>query len=61
MKKEEKNNGIEKRNKRAEEKNGRLEEKKENAKKMVELNIPGEQICQILNITPKELKELIGK
>ena len=50
--KEEKNNGID---------DGRKAEKKENAKRMKELKMSDEQICQILNITANELKELIEK
>ena len=46
----EKNSGID---------DGRKAEKKENAKRMKELKMSDEQICQILNITEEELKELI--
>ena len=48
----EKNSGID---------DGRKAEKKENAKRMKELKMSDEQICQILNITANELKELIEK
>lgn len=40
---------------------GRKSEKRDNAKRMKELKMSDEQICQILNITADELKELIGK
>ena len=40
---------------------GKKESKKEVAKRMKELKIADEQICQILNITTDELKELIEK
>ena len=40
---------------------GRKSEKRDNAKRMKELKMSDEQICQILNITKDELKELIGK
>ena len=38
---------------------GKAEERRSNAKKMKELKMSNEQICQILNITQEELKELI--
>lgn len=38
---------------------GKAEERKENAKRMKELKMSNEQICQILNITEEELKKLI--
>ena len=38
---------------------GKAEERKENAKRMKELKMSNEQICQILNITEEELKDLI--
>ena len=40
---------------------GKKESKKEVAKRMKELKMADEQICQILNITTDELKELIEK
>ena len=40
---------------------GKKESKKEVAKRMKELNMSDEQICQVLNITADKLKELIGK
>ena len=52
QKKRERKNGIDE---------GRKSEKRDNAKRMKELKMSDEQICQILNITADELKELIGK
>ena len=40
---------------------GKKESKKEVAKRMKELKMSDEQICQVLNITADKLKELIGK
>ena len=40
---------------------GKKESKKEVAKRMKELNMSDEQICQVLNITADKLKELIEK
>ena len=47
--------------KKRERKNGIDEKNKEVAKRMKELKMSDEQICQILNITANELKELIRK
>ena len=38
---------------------GKKLEKKKNAKKMKDLNMPDEQICQILDINKEELKKLL--
>ena len=45
--------------KNRERKSGIDEKNKEVAKRMKELKMSDEQICQILNITEEELKELI--
>ena len=51
--------GMEKRNGETEWKNGIMEERKRNAKKMKEMGLTNEQICEILNLTTDELKKLI--
>ena len=40
-------------------KNGVTEERKRNAKKMKEMGLTNEQICEILNLTIDELNKLI--
>jgi orotate phosphoribosyltransferase-like protein len=40
-------------------KNGCKEEKKKNAKKMKEMKMSDEQICQVLNISKNELRILL--
>ena len=40
-------------------KNGATEERKRNAKKMKEMGLTNEQICEILNLTIDELKKVM--
>ena len=58
--------GMEKRDERTEQRNGMTEERKRNEvktrqsiEKMKEIGLTNEQICEILNLTPDELKKLV--